>query len=57
MLIIMIAFRLYWFHQIVKVLSVVFVWRFLMMRSKRIRDVWLRFLNFAAQMVRIVPFA
>lgn len=50
------ACRLYWIHQIVQVLSVVFVWRFLMMRSKRLRDVWLRFVHLAAQMVRVVPF-
>lgn len=48
--------RLYWFDQVVKVLSVVFVWRFLMARSKRLRDVWLRFMHMAMQMVRLVPF-
>uniref|UniRef100_A0A1B0CS61 Fatty acyl-CoA reductase n=2 Tax=Lutzomyia longipalpis TaxID=7200 RepID=A0A1B0CS61_LUTLO len=48
--------RLYWIDQITKLLAIIFFWRFLMKRSKKLRDVWTKFLHLLIQMARLIPF-
>ncbi|CRK97592.1 CLUMA_CG010977, isoform A [Clunio marinus] len=44
-------------HQITKLLTVFFFWRFLMSRSKKLRDLWSRFLGLIASMFKYLPMA
>lgn len=47
---------LYIIHQMSKVVLVLFTWRFLMARSKRLRDTWSSILRLIIQATRILPF-
>ncbi|XP_034479219.1 putative fatty acyl-CoA reductase CG5065 [Drosophila innubila] len=48
--------RLYYLHQLVKVVAVLLTWRFLMSRSKRLNDMWSAFLENALKIARLIPF-
>ncbi|XP_043642605.1 putative fatty acyl-CoA reductase CG5065 [Drosophila teissieri] len=48
--------RLYYLHQLTKVVAVLLTWRFLMSRSKRLNDLWSSFLENALRMARLIPF-
>lgn len=48
--------NLYYLHQFSKVLVVIVTWRFLMARSKKVRDIWTKFLHLVLQVVRLLPF-
>lgn len=48
--------RLYYIHQLSKVLLVIFTWRFLMARSRKIRDTWAKFLQLIISSARLLPF-
>nr|XP_036669602.1 putative fatty acyl-CoA reductase CG5065 [Drosophila suzukii]XP_036669604.1 putative fatty acyl-CoA reductase CG5065 [Drosophila suzukii]XP_036669605.1 putative fatty acyl-CoA reductase CG5065 [Drosophila suzukii]XP_036669606.1 putative fatty acyl-CoA reductase CG5065 [Drosophila suzukii]XP_036669607.1 putative fatty acyl-CoA reductase CG5065 [Drosophila suzukii]XP_036669608.1 putative fatty acyl-CoA reductase CG5065 [Drosophila suzukii] len=48
--------RLYYLHQLTKLVAVLLTWRFLMSRSKRLNDLWSSFLENALKMVRLIPF-
>ncbi|XP_016971896.2 putative fatty acyl-CoA reductase CG5065 [Drosophila rhopaloa] len=48
--------RLYYLHQLTKLVAVLLTWRFLMSRSKRLNDLWSSFLENALKMARLIPF-
>ncbi|KMY94302.1 putative fatty acyl-CoA reductase CG5065 [Drosophila simulans] len=48
--------RLYYLHQLTKLVAVLLTWRFLMSRSKRLNDLWSSFLENALRMARLIPF-
>ncbi|XP_055319042.1 putative fatty acyl-CoA reductase CG5065 [Sitodiplosis mosellana] len=48
--------RLYVVHQMSKILIVIFTWRFLMARSKKIRDAWSGILRIILQTLSLLPF-
>ncbi|XP_017148612.1 putative fatty acyl-CoA reductase CG5065 [Drosophila miranda] len=48
--------RLYYLHQLTKLVAVLLTWRFLMSRSKRLNDMWSAFLDNALKMARLIPF-
>lgn len=48
--------RLYYLHQFSKVVVVIITWRFLMARSKKVRDLWTKFMHLVLQMARLLPF-
>ncbi|XP_030368978.1 putative fatty acyl-CoA reductase CG5065 [Scaptodrosophila lebanonensis] len=48
--------RLYYLHQLTKLVAVLLTWRFLMSRSKRLNDLWSAFLDNALKMARLIPF-
>ncbi|KAH8284633.1 hypothetical protein KR018_008617 [Drosophila ironensis] len=48
--------RLYYLHQLTKLVAVLLTWRFLMSRSKRLNDLWSAFLENALRMARLIPF-
>ncbi|KAH8366314.1 putative fatty acyl-CoA reductase CG5065 [Drosophila serrata] len=48
--------RLYYLHQLTKLVAVLLTWRFLMSRSKRLNDLWSAFLENALKMARLIPF-
>ncbi|XP_022225258.1 putative fatty acyl-CoA reductase CG5065 [Drosophila obscura] len=48
--------RLYYLHQLTKLVAVLLTWRFLMSRSKRLNDMWSGFLDNALKMARLIPF-
>lgn len=49
-------FRLYVVHQMSKILLVIFTWRFMMARSKKIRDTWSGILRIILQTLSLLPF-
>lgn len=51
-----ICFRLYYLHQLIKVVAVLLTWRFLMSRSKRLNDLWSAFLENVLKIARLIPF-
>ncbi|XP_032293111.1 putative fatty acyl-CoA reductase CG5065 [Drosophila virilis] len=48
--------RLYYLHQLIKVVAVLLIWRFLMSRSKRLNDLWSAFLENVLKIARLIPF-
>ncbi|TMW48389.1 hypothetical protein DOY81_006518 [Sarcophaga bullata] len=48
--------RLYYINQLTKLLMVVFTWRFLMSRSKRLNALWSTFLQNLFKIMRLMPF-
>ncbi|EDV37466.1 uncharacterized protein Dana_GF11398, isoform F [Drosophila ananassae] len=48
--------RLYYLHQLTKLVAVLLTWRFLMSRSKRLNDLWSAFLDNALKLARLIPF-
>lgn len=48
-------FRLKLLHQFTKLLVVVFFWRFLLARSKKLRDLWSRVLGMMISMFKFLP--
>ena len=51
------VFRLKLLHQFTKLMVVFFFWRFLMARSKKLRDLWSRFLGMMVSMFKFLPIA
>jgi fatty acyl-CoA reductase len=43
------------FHQLCKIMVVIFMWRFLMARSKKLRDVWAKFVSMIMSCIRMLP--
>lgn len=50
-------YRLYWLHQLSKVLLVLLMWRFLMAKSQKLRTIWGNFLQMFVRFVRLMPFS
>lgn len=50
------ACRLYYINQLTKLLMVIFTWRFLMTRSKRLNALWSTFLQNLLKIMRLLPF-
>ncbi|KAH8234315.1 hypothetical protein KR038_007255 [Drosophila bunnanda] len=48
--------RLYYLHQLTKLVAVLLTWRFLMSRSKRLNELWSAFLENALKVARLIPF-
>ncbi|XP_037946927.1 putative fatty acyl-CoA reductase CG5065 [Teleopsis dalmanni] len=48
--------RLYYLHQLTKLVAVILTWRFLMARSKRLNDLWTGFLQNVVKIIRLIPF-
>ncbi|XP_067626537.1 putative fatty acyl-CoA reductase CG5065 [Eurosta solidaginis] len=48
--------RLYYLHQLTKVVTVIFTWRFLMAHSKRLNALWTAFLQNVLNLMRLIPF-
>ncbi|XP_055839875.1 putative fatty acyl-CoA reductase CG5065 [Episyrphus balteatus] len=47
--------RLYYLHQLSKMLVIIFTWRFLMARSKKLNELWTAFLQTILRMTRLLP--
>ncbi|XP_039953324.1 putative fatty acyl-CoA reductase CG5065 [Bactrocera neohumeralis] len=48
--------RLYYLHQLTKVVAVMCTWRFLMAHSKRLNALWTAFLQNVFKLIRLIPF-